>query len=96
MGITGIGGDWVVAILWPILAVIVGAIVFLDARNQDRERPVAAMAGFIVGGLLLAGSVPSLVALAVTDSHAAQGFPTALRILPGIVAVIVYLVVRDR
>lgn len=88
--------NWIPILLWPILALGTGILVFLDARHRDRDRAVAAMAAFIIAGLLLAGSVPSLVALAVADGHAAQGFPTALRIVPGLVAIAVYLFVRSR
>lgn len=88
--------DWLPAVLLPMFAIVAGAAIFLDARRQNRDRSVAAMAAFIVAGLLLAGTVPSLVALAVADADAAQGFPTALRIVPGLVAIAVYLVFRSR
>lgn len=88
--------DWLPAVLLPMFAIVTGAAIFLDARSRDRDRSVAAMAAFIIAGLLLAGSVPSLVALAVADGQAAQGFPTALRIVPGLVAIAVYLFFRNR
>lgn len=87
---------WLPAVLLPMFAIVAGVVVFLDARRQNRDRSVAAMAAFIVSGLLLAGSIPSLVALAVADGQAAQGFPTALRIVPGLVAIAVYLFFRNR
>jgi hypothetical protein len=88
--------DGLPAVILPIFSIVAGLLVFLDARRQNRDRPLAAMAAFIVTGLLLAGSVPALVALAVADGQAAQGFPTALRIVPGLLAIAVYLFFRSR
>ncbi|MFB6105009.1 MAG: hypothetical protein ABEJ57_08040 [Halobacteriaceae archaeon] len=81
-------------VVFPLLAVAVGVAVYLDATTRGRDRVVAALAGTAIGGVFLAGSVPSLVALAVTDAPATQGFPTALRVIPGFAALAVYLVLR--
>lgn len=78
----------------PVLAVAAGVVVYWDAHHRGRDRGVAALFGFVVAGLFLAGSVPGLVALAVTTDSAAQGFPTALRVVPGVVAALVYAAVR--
>lgn len=76
-------------------AVAAGAWIYADARSRFGE-DVAALLGVAIGGLLLAGSLPALVALAVADDAAVQGFPTALRIVPGVVALGVYLYARRR
>lgn len=82
--------DWtLVVLLGPVLAVAVGAWVYHDARNRGHAdwAPWVALA---IGGLFLTGSVPGLVALAVTAEPVAQGFPTALRLIPGLVALGAY------
>lgn len=84
----------VVSLVLPPLAVAAGVVVYWDAHRRGRDREVAALFGFVVAGLFLAGSVPGLVALAVTTESAAHGFPTALRVVPGVVAVLVYASVR--
>lgn len=73
-----------------VLALAVAGWVYRDARNRQ-EADVAAFVAVAIGGLLLAGSLPGLVALAVADDAAVQGFPTALRVIPGLVALGVYL-----
>lgn len=79
----------IIAVGWVVLAVAAGVWVYRDAERRGWE--LAPLVGFAVGGLFLAGSVPGLVALAVTTDAAVQGFPTALRIVPGIAALAVYL-----
>ena len=82
------------AVLLPLVAVAVGVLVYLDARRRGRGE-LAPWIGLVVGGLFVTGSVPGLVALAVSaDAAAAQGFPTALRIVPGLVALAAYLYFR--
>lgn len=78
----------------PILALFVGFLVYWDSVHMGREKGVAALLGFIIAGLFLAGSVPGLVALALTQDVAVQGFPTSLRIVPGGIALVVYLYFR--
>lgn len=95
VGLLALSGDWVPAVIWPVVSIVVGVLVYVDATRRGRDRPVAAMAAVILGGLLLAGSVPALVALAVSDAETAQGFPTAIRILPGLTAIAVYLFLRQ-
>lgn len=79
-----------VTLAFPALAVVVGAAVYRDARARGHGE-VAPWTGFVVGGLFLAGSLPGLVALAVADEAAVQGFPTSLRLLPGVAALLLYL-----
>ena len=82
------------AVGFPLLAVAVGVWVYLDARRRGRGE-LAPWIGLVVGGLFVTGSVPSLVAYAVSaDAAAAQGFPTAVRVVPGVVALAVYLYFR--
>lgn len=85
----------VLTLLAPLAAVAVGVWVYLDARRW-RDDDLPPYLGFVVGGLFLAGTVPGLVALAVAADPAVQGFPTALRVLPGGTALVVYLFVRPR
>lgn len=85
-----LAGQPLLTVLFPLLAVAAGVGVYIDARRRGREE-VAPLLGVAVGGLFLAGSVPGLVALAVADDAATQGFPTALRVVPGVVALAVYL-----
>lgn len=84
------GPRLLLALGFPLFAVVAGALVYRDARRRGRGE-LAPWIGVVVGGLLLAGSVPGLVALAVSAEAASQGFPTALRVLPGVVALVVYL-----
>lgn len=82
--------DWALVVLvGPVLALAVGAWVYRDARRRGHGdwAPWIALA---IGGLFLSGSVPGLVALAVTAEPVAQGFPTALRLVPGLVALAAY------
>jgi len=74
----------------PIIAIGVGWWVYQDARKRGHDE-LALWIGFVIAGLFLAGSVPGLVALAIADGSAIQGFPTALRVVPGIAAFVVYL-----
>lgn len=83
----------ILSLLFPLLAVTVGTWVYLDARSRGRGE-FAALIGAVIGGLLLAGSVPGLVAFAVAADAATQGFPTAIRVVPGVVALLVYLKFR--
>ena len=79
---------------FPLVAIAVGVWVYLDARRRGRGE-LAPWIGLVVGGLFVTGSVPGLVALAVSgDAAAVQGFPTALRIVPGLVALGAYLYFR--
>lgn len=73
------------------LAIAGGLLVYLDSRKRGREQGIAALLGFIIAGLFLAGTVPAFVALAVSAAPTDQGFPTAIRIVPGVVALLVYL-----
>ena len=91
--ITGVSDPLFLAFLFPLLAVTLGIWVYRDARARGR-RELAPWIGVVVGGLFVTGSVPGLVALAVSTDTAAQGFPTALRIVPGVVALVAYLVFR--
>ena len=85
------GSRVLLAVLLPVLAVAVGVWVYLDARGRGRGE-LAPWIGLVVGGLFVTGSVPGLVALAVSaDAAAAQGFPTAIRVVPGLIALAVYL-----
>ena len=79
---------------FPFVAIAVGVWVYLDAKRRGRGE-LAPWIGLVVGGLFVTGSVPGLVALAVSgDAAAVQGFPTALRIVPGLVALGAYLYFR--
>jgi len=92
--VTTPGGRVLLAVLFPLLAVAIGVWVYLDARKRGRGE-LAPWIGLVVGGLFVTGSVPGLVALAVSgDAAVVQGFPTALRIVPGFVALAVYLYFR--
>lgn len=82
------------SVLLPVLALLAGVLVYRDSVSTGRGRDVAALFGFTIAGLLLAGSVPGLVALALTQDVAMQGFPTSIRILPGSLALLVYLYFR--
>jgi hypothetical protein len=75
---------------FPLLGLAIGYLVYRDARDRGRGELAPAF-GVAIGGLFLAGSVPGLVALAVSSEAATQGFPTALRIVPALVAVAAYL-----
>lgn len=83
-----------VSLILPILAILAGYLVYRDSVRSGRGNDVAALLGFIITGLFLAGSVPGLVALALAQDEAAQGFPTALRVVPGFIALLVYLYFR--
>ncbi|AEN07706.1 hypothetical protein [Halorubrum lacusprofundi] len=83
-----------ISLLLPILALVAGYLVYRDSIQKGRENGVAGLFGFIIAGLFLAGSVPGLVALALAQDQAAQGFPTSIRIVPGCVALLVYLYFR--
>ena len=92
--VTAPGGRVLLAVLFPLLAVAIGVWVYMDARKRGRGE-LAPWIGLVVGGLFVTGSVPGLVALAVSgDAAVVQGFPTALRIVPGVVALAVYLYFR--
>lgn len=77
---------------FPVLATALGVWVYRDARRRGWE--LAPLVAVFVGGFLLAGSVPGLVALAVSEDAAVQGYPTAIRIVPGVVALGAYLYFR--
>lgn len=92
--VTAPSGRVLVAVLFPLIAVAIGVWVYLDAKRRGRGE-LAPWIGLVVGGLFVSGSVPGLVALAVSgDAAVVQGFPTAIRIVPGIVALAVYLYFR--
>ena len=79
---------------FPLVAIAVGVWVYVDAKRRGRGE-LAPWIGLVVGGLFVTGSVPGLVALAVSgDAAAVQGFPTAVRIVPGLVALAAYLYFR--
>lgn len=86
-------GTTLLAVLFPLAGVALGVWVYRDARARG-HRDLAPFAAVVVGGLFLTGSVPGLVALAVAEDVATQGFPTALRVVPGLAALTVYLVAR--
>ena len=88
-----VSGNALVTVAVPLLAVAVGVLVYLDARRRGKGE-LAPLIGVAIGGLFLAGSLPGVVALAVADDPAAQGFPTALRVIPGFIALGVYLYFR--
>lgn len=90
----GIRVSVLISVLLPVLALLAGLLVYRDSVSMGRGRDVAALFGFTIAGLLLAGSVPGLVALALTQDVAMQGFPTSIRILPGSFALLVYLYFR--
>lgn len=73
----------------PLLAVVTGLWVYRDARRRGREE-LAPWLGLGIAGLFLAGSVPGLVALALSADAATQGFPTAIRVIPGVAALAAY------
>lgn len=91
---SGLSG--VVALSLPLVALLAGFAVYRDANSRGTDRNVAALLGFVIGGLFLAGSLPGLVALAVAEDRVVQGFPTSIRILPGVAALLVYLYFRSR
>ena len=80
------------AIVFPLVAVGIGIWSYRDAADRGIE--LAPLVGVVLGGLFLAGTVPGLVALAITSETAIQGFPTAIRIVPGLVALAGYLTFR--
>lgn len=80
-------------VLFPIAALVTGIWVYRDAKRHGWD-DLAPYIGFGIGTVLLAGSVPGLVALAVASDPASQGFPTALRIVPGLATLAIYLSFR--
>lgn len=84
---------WIVVAV-TVLAVGAGAWVFYDARRRGREE-LAPFLGGAVGLVFLAGSIPAFVALVVAADATVQGFPTALRVVPGFAAVGAYILLRD-
>ena len=86
-------GLGLVVLLGPAAGLLAGAWVYRDARRRGHAdwAPYVALA---VGGLFVTGSVPGLVALAIADEPAAQGFPTALRVVPAFVALAAYAYLR--
>ncbi len=90
----GIRASMLVSVLLPMVALLAGVLVYRDSVRAGTDKDVAALFGFAIAGLLLAGSVPGLVALALTEDVAMQGFPTSIRILPGALALLVYLYFR--
>lgn len=91
--VPGVSSRLLLTVAFPLLAALIGVWVYRDARARGRGE-LAPWIGLVVGGLLISGSVPGLVAYAVSTDAAVQGFPTALRIVPGLVALIVYLYFR--
>ena len=89
------GEGILLTVLVPLLAAGLGVWVYFDARGRGQE-DLAPLFAIIVGGLFIAGSVPGLVALLVAEDPAVQGFPTALRIVPGVFVLGVYLFFRRR
>lgn len=85
---------WFSPLVLPALGLLAGCLVYLDSVRAGRDRAVAGLLGFAVAGLFLAGSVPGLVALALAEDAAVQGFPTAIRIVPGLAALLVYASLR--
>lgn len=85
--------DWALILVGPVLAVAVGGWVYRDARRRGHDdwAPWIALA---IGGLFVTGSVPALVGLAFAGEAAVQGFPTALRVVPGLVALGAYVSFR--
>ena len=91
--LAGVNERLLLVAAFPLLAALLGVWVYRDAKARGRGE-LAPWIGLVVGGLFITGSVPGLVALAVEADAATQGFPTALRIVPGIVALAVYLYFR--
>lgn len=89
----GVDNSILLAAAVPVGAVVVGLWIYLDARDRVSAE-LAPYVALVVGGLFLAGSLPAVVALVVAEDPVVQGFPTALRIIPGLVALGVYLAVR--
>ncbi len=76
-----------------VVSICLGVWVYRDGTRRGHDE-LAPFAGCVIGGLFLAGVVPSLVALTVSADPVGQGFPTALRIVPGFVALVTYLYFR--
>jgi len=91
--VAGVNERLLLVAAFPLLAVVLGVWVYRDARARGRGE-LAPWLGLVVGGLFVTGSVPGLVALAVSPDAALQGFPTAIRIIPGVVALVAYLYFR--
>jgi len=92
--LAGVNERLLLVAAFPLLAALLGVWVYRDAKARGRGE-LAPWIGLVVGGLFVTGSVPGLVALAVSgDAAVVQGFPTALRIVPGFVALAVYLYFR--
>lgn len=91
--VSGVSSRLLLTIGFPLLAVVIGVWVYRDARARGRGE-LAPWLGLVVGGLLISGSVPGLVAYGVSTDAAVQGFPTALRVVPGLVALVVYIYFR--
>lgn len=90
---TSIRPEMLPTIVLPLVAVGIGVWTYRDAADHGLE--LAPLVGVIIGGFFLAGTVPGLVALAIApEAAAAQGFPTALRVVPGFVALAAYLYFR--
>jgi len=92
--VAGIRASTFISGFLPMLALLTGFLVYRDSVRAGKEKEVAALFGFAIAGLFLAGSVPGLVALALTEDVAMQGFPTSIRILPGALALLVYIKFR--
>ncbi len=90
---TGHAALAIVVLLGPAAGLAAGAWVYRDARRHGHE-DWAPYVALVVGGLFVTGSVPGLVALAIADAPAAEGFPTALRIVPALVALAAYAYLR--
>jgi len=82
------------SIAFPFVALLAGGLVFWDSVRRGTTKEMSAIFAFIVAGLFLAGSLPGLVALAVSSDRATQGFPTSLRLIPGIAATVLYVYFR--
>lgn len=91
--VAGVSERLLLVAVFPLLAVVLGVWVYRDAKARGRGE-LAPWLGLVVGGLFVTGSVPGLVALAVSSDAAVQGFPTAIRVVPGVVALVVYLYFR--
>ncbi|MFB6187915.1 MAG: hypothetical protein ABEI06_05415 [Halobacteriaceae archaeon] len=81
-------------IVFPFIAVLTGIWVYRDLKNRGRD-DLAPFIGIAIGGVFLAGAIPGLFALAIAQQVTTQGFPTALRIIPGATIFGAYLFFRD-
>jgi len=83
-----------ISLLLPILALVAGYLVYRDSIQKEEKTVSQDSSDSSLLDYSSRGSVPGLVALALAQDQAAQGFPTSIRIVPGCVALLVYLYFR--